>query len=310
VTSDVGYNHGVEQSESHPALRARNPIRELRRYPRGRMLTPDVVTEPLTAAELLFGVTVLGRTREGIQAGCRLPSLPTGSNHSIGRLGLLADMTAGRTVRAFHPPEVMIRTANLRVDVGDRPPRSGEKILATGTLLASSAAQALSEAVLTGSDGAVVARCTARFIVVPGAAPVGHRRARLQPDPAAAPLETMPGLLERAGPHGVALTAQPDGRFGNHDGMMHGGVQVALADAALHSAAREACGGNPALIDLTVRYMRPMRVDGSTIELQATVERAGRLVTVTRARGSDEQGRLLMTAEATFSSAGRVGVAE
>nr|WP_275585691.1 PaaI family thioesterase [Geodermatophilus sabuli] len=120
----------------------------------------------------------------------------------------------------------------------------------------------------------------------------------------------MPGLSERVEPGCVVLTARPDARFGNHDGMMHGGVQVALADAALHAAAREAGGGEPALIDMTVRYMRPIPVDGSTIELQATVERAGRLVTVTRARGSDEQGRLLMTAEATFSSARRVRMDE
>jgi uncharacterized protein (TIGR00369 family) len=274
------------------------------------MLTPDVATEPLTAAERLFGVTLLGCTPAGVQAACRLPTRSDGSSHLIGRLGLLADMTAGRTVRAFVPPEVVIRTANLRLDVGDRPPRSGETIRATGALLAATPAHALSEAVLTAPDGAVVARCTARFIIVAGAEPARQRGPGLQPGPAPAPLESMPGWDERVEPGAVVLTARPDARFGNHDGMMHGGVQVALAEAALHAAAREARGGDPALIDLTVRYMRPIRIDGSTMELQATVERAGRLVTVTRARGSDEQGRLLMTAEATFSSAGGARVDE
>jgi uncharacterized protein (TIGR00369 family) len=269
------------------------------------MLTPDVTTEPLTAAEHLFGVTLLGCTPSGIEAACRLPTLKAGSSHPIGRLGLLADMTAGRTVRAFLPRGVDIRTANLRMDAGDHPVGPGETIRATGELLTLCATHALGQAVLTAADGAVVARCTARFIVIAGTEPTRQQRwpavqIAANPDP----LKSMPSLVERAEPGRVVLTAQPDARFGNNEGMMHGGVQVALADAALRAAARGAAGGGePTLIDMTVRYMRPISVTGGTVTLHSTVERAGRMVIVTRARGSDEQGRLLMTAEATFGAA-------
>src|SRR5690242_1408592 len=79
-----------------------------------------VAEEPAHAAEALFATFVTECSATHLEAACRLPAVPVGQEHPVGRLGPLADMTAGRAVRARLPLGRSVRTADLRLDLTGR----------------------------------------------------------------------------------------------------------------------------------------------------------------------------------------------
>jgi uncharacterized protein (TIGR00369 family) len=261
--------------------------------------------ETPTAAELLFGVRVTGYSATGLEAVCRLPDSPGRLGHLMGRLGTLADMTAGRTVRASVPAGSNVRTANLRLDMTGRGLYPGESVLATGEVTDLCSSHVLGRAEMRAEDGTVVARCTARFVIVPeteqddAVPPESHSAG------GARCLSELFGLGERGRrADGLTLTALPDARSANHYGIMHGGAQVALADVASAAALRLSAGDGQEPVDTTVRCLRPILIDGTPLVLDAAIEKAGRRATVTRVSCRDGRGRLLMTAESTYVSSG------
>jgi uncharacterized protein (TIGR00369 family) len=86
----------------------------------------------------------------------------------------------------------------------------------------------------------------------------------------------------------------------NSDGILHGGVLPALADAAMGTAARTVHGAAAQLLtsESNIRYLRPAA--GGEILALGRVVKAGRTLIVTEAEMSDAEGALLAKAGATF----------
>ena len=86
----------------------------------------------------------------------------------------------------------------------------------------------------------------------------------------------------------------------NSDGILHGGVLPALADAAMGSAARTLHGAEAKIItaESNIRYLRAVR--GGVVVGQGRVVKAGRRLVVAEADMLDDAGALVARAGGTF----------
>ncbi len=80
---------------------------------------------------------------------------------------------------------------------------------------------------------------------------------------------------------------------------MHGGMQVALMEAALSGTANGAASG-ARIVGLEVTLHRPAPVDGSRLRATGHVVRAGRRVLSAEATIAGPDGRLLIAGAGTF----------
>jgi uncharacterized protein (TIGR00369 family) len=96
------------------------------------------------------------------------------------------------------------------------------------------------------------------------------------------------------------LRMDVDQRHLNADGIVHGGLLPALADAAMGSAARTLHGERAQLltVESSLRYLRA--VEGGRITAEARVVKAGRRVAFMEVDVADSGGELVARGGATF----------
>lgn len=263
-----------------------------------------VAEEPPLVVESLFGVGAMTYVERGLLVQARLP-VATGSRRAptLGQLGILVDTAAGRAVRTQLPASHTVRTANLRLDVGNVQLCAGDTVTASAEVLDLGSLHALSRVVVVDEQGLVVGRGTGRFVVVDAAPPRAALEAPALPEAEPTAVDAALGgfAVQQEGDLYVAVV-RPGQWLANEDGVMHGGAQVALAEAVLRQMA-ELATAMPVMkaLDLTVRFLRAVPVGEQALRLEVIVEKAGRLLTVARLKAQDPANRLLMTAEATLT---------
>jgi uncharacterized protein (TIGR00369 family) len=103
--------------------------------------------------------------------------------------------------------------------------------------------------------------------------------------------------------NGTAVCELEPGEYlANGAGSVQGGVLCTLIDAAItlaHGPAVRPRGTTEVTLELKVNFVRPVPVGAGVVRCEATVEHAGRQVSVTRARVVDGAGKLYATATAT-----------
>lgn len=134
--------------------------------------------------------------------------------------------------------------------------------------------------------------------------PASYLKAVLQPGQCAnLLLKTLGGHVVRA-EHGeaeIAIPASPD--FCQGGGLVGGGILATLADEAMAHAVLTLLDDETytVTLDMTIHYLRAARSqEGRTLVAHATLVKRGRTVMVAESRVSDDDGRLLATASATF----------
>lgn len=108
---------------------------------------------------------------------------------------------------------------------------------------------------------------------------------------------------------GLELDALADGRsalrlpyqpqFGNSRGEVHGGAVATLVDAAMSQAVRSSvdAGAAVATMSLTLNYLAPAHGE---LACRGTVVRGGRSVVFAEAEVTDERGKSVCRASATY----------
>jgi uncharacterized protein (TIGR00369 family) len=119
----------------------------------------------------------------------------------------------------------------------------------------------------------------------------------------AAPFYRTLGIaVEDVTPGRVRLRMDVDERHLNGDGIVHGGVLPALADAAMGSAARTVHGERAQMLtaESNIRYLRAIDGDGGAIVAQARIVKSGRRVTFVEVDVADASGEIVARGGATF----------
>ncbi|HLN17681.1 MAG TPA: PaaI family thioesterase [Acidimicrobiales bacterium] len=110
------------------------------------------------------------------------------------------------------------------------------------------------------------------------------------------------GARMQTAEHGrVVFAAETCPDFGNPMGTLHGGIAATMLDSAMGCAVLSALGPGVGYttIDLAVKYLRPVPLDGTTLWADGrTVHVGGRMATAT-GRLTDRAGRLIATATTT-----------
>jgi uncharacterized protein (TIGR00369 family) len=116
----------------------------------------------------------------------------------------------------------------------------------------------------------------------------------LPPPPIAA---TLGMQLAEVGAGRVAFTLEPREWHYNQTGAAHGSVQAALLDSAMGCAvhSRLPAGTHYTTLDLSVRFLRPIRVDTGEIRCEGAVVTLGRRVATAEGRITDRTGALIAT---------------
>lgn len=126
------------------------------------------------------------------------------------------------------------------------------------------------------------------------------RQARLWAE--AAPFYATLGIaVDDVSPGRARLRLEVDGRHLNADGIVHGGVLPALADAAMGSAARTLHGERAQLLtaESNLRYLRAFE-GGAALVAEGRVVKAGRRLAFTEVDVSNAAGALVARGGATF----------
>jgi acyl-CoA thioesterase len=117
----------------------------------------------------------------------------------------------------------------------------------------------------------------------------------------AAPFYRTLGIaVEDVAPGRVRLRLDVDERHMNGDGIVHGGVPPALADAAMGSAARTLHGERAQMLtaESNMRYLRA--IEGGAIVAEARIVKSGRRVAFVEVDVTDALGELVARGAATF----------
>jgi acyl-CoA thioesterase len=112
--------------------------------------------------------------------------------------------------------------------------------------------------------------------------------------------ETFGIAVEEMAPGRARLRLAVDRRHLNADGIVHGGVLPAFADAAMGSAARTLHGERAQLLtaESNIRYLRAMQ--SGTLMAEARVVKAGRRLAFLEVDVSDDQAEIVARGGATF----------
>lgn len=96
----------------------------------------------------------------------------------------------------------------------------------------------------------------------------------------------------------VTMTAEPAEWALNNGGTVHGGIVSGWVDTALGYATASAVeeGVGYSTLDLTVRYLRALRLEKTPATIRAEVEHAGRSTCVVQVRVTDTDGRTCASA--------------
>jgi uncharacterized protein (TIGR00369 family) len=120
-------------------------------------------------------------------------------------------------------------------------------------------------------------------------------------DVPAAPMMELIGMRLTSAREGETVFRLTPGEFHyNPMWSVHGGVYATLLDSAAACAVQTTLpvGGRFSTLDLSVRFLRPIRTATGTVTSTGTVIHAGRQVALAGARLADAAGTLLATATA------------
>ena len=107
------------------------------------------------------------------------------------------------------------------------------------------------------------------------------------------------GLRATAAEEGaVTLTATPAEWALNNGGTVHGGIVSGWVDSALGYATASVVGEGVGFntLDLTVRYIRALRLENTPATIRAEVEHVGRSTSVVQVKVIDSEGRTCASA--------------
>jgi uncharacterized protein (TIGR00369 family) len=99
----------------------------------------------------------------------------------------------------------------------------------------------------------------------------------------------------------AAANFTPDRSLEGYDGVVHGGIVSALLDEVMVWSAFYTTGFHAVTAELTVRFVRPLRVGVASRVLGSVRENKGRLI-LTEASLEDESGNILAKAEGKLFS--------
>jgi uncharacterized protein (TIGR00369 family) len=107
--------------------------------------------------------------------------------------------------------------------------------------------------------------------------------------------------LSKVEPGKVTVLATAGEFTSNAIGTTHGGVIATWADTAMGYAiqSRLPAGSSLTTLDIQVRYLRPVPLDGATVTIVGEAEHVGRRTAVSTARVMDGSGRTIATASCT-----------
>jgi uncharacterized protein (TIGR00369 family) len=99
----------------------------------------------------------------------------------------------------------------------------------------------------------------------------------------------------------VIFTLEPQEWHYNQTGGVHGGVHATLLDSAMGCAVhtRLSAGTSYTTLDISVRYLRPVRVDTGPVRCEGEVISLGRRVATAQGRITDAAGKVLATGTTT-----------
>lgn len=126
-------------------------------------------------------------------------------------------------------------------------------------------------------------------------------QAMVRGDVPLAPMMELIGMRLTSAGEGEAVFLLTPGEFHyNPMWSVHGGVYASLLDSAAACAVLTTlpAGSKFSTLDLSVRFVRPIRIDTGTVTSTGTVRHAGRNVVLAEARIEDAAGTLLATATA------------
>jgi uncharacterized protein (TIGR00369 family) len=117
------------------------------------------------------------------------------------------------------------------------------------------------------------------------------------------PLHTLLNITVVDVGNGTAVIhSQPDAKFENAMGRMHGGYIASIIDAAMGSAAASKVPDGQLLgtIDLNVKYVGKIDLTTGKLIATANVIHAGRTLLTVEAKVADEAGRIYAHGSGTF----------
>jgi uncharacterized protein (TIGR00369 family) len=127
-------------------------------------------------------------------------------------------------------------------------------------------------------------------------------RAMARGDIPSAPLMDLIGMRVTVADVGVTVfELTPGEHHYNPMWSVHGGVYATMLDSAAACAVQTTLpvGGRFSTLDLSVRFLKPVRADTGTVTATGRVVHSGRSIALAEARLEDAAGTLLATATAT-----------
>lgn len=173
-----------------------------------------------------------------------------------GALAVALDNVTGAIVATAAPQGRWPVSRSMRIDFFTDPPRSGDNLLAVGTLVSFDAAGALTTGAVRAPDGTDIAHITHRSHLVRRDAGAGEPGPEVSTEFGNEPVTLIDESID-------ALRLAPSPRLSNVMGGLHGGALVAVAEeAALRVAGR---GEEFRTLSIDVTFLRPLPVDRSTV---------------------------------------------
>ncbi len=125
---------------------------------------------------------------------------------------------------------------------------------------------------------------------------------------AASPFHSWVGVaVVEASPGEVVVDLEAGPQHRNLQGLIHGGLLATLADIAMGLSVRTSVepGRRHVTIEMSIRFLRPGKP--GKIQAKGHTLRVGREVAFAEAEVTDENGRVLATAQGTYSVTGSEG---
>ncbi|MEU7818017.1 PaaI family thioesterase [Pseudonocardia sp. NPDC049154] len=222
-------------------------------------------------------------------------------------LGMLVDTALGRSALTTAPAGGGCRTASLRIDLLDAWLYGGESLVGSATVVGSRGLLVHALGDVRGRDGRTVALASGWFAILDDDPDPDTGGGHLVDTPAADP-RTLHDLVRAR----VATDVRPEvgtdvlldlcslPGTANRKGTMHGGMQVAMAETALHELVRAHDPRAHLLASVDVTMHRPIPV-GAPLTGHGRVVRAGRRIVTAEFEVRGPAERLLLSCHGTLT---------
>jgi len=252
-------------------------------------------------AEKLMGVKPLEASPS--QTLCVQTFLPRAEAWSLGWAGVLVDSGSGRSIALDVPAGTACLSTSMHIELV-RPPIDviDRSQVGVGRPLHIGQGWALGDIVIESTYPGTLVRATTRYLVIepePGTEPSPPPTLKdvSTPDHAADLLSMLALQLELAGEDSSRLSYSPQHRHANFRGSVHGGLQVAMVDAAIMAAtSRTPHDLTWSLLVLDLSFHCPVPLISEPVFVEAETVHMGRHTAVLAARIRDRAGKVFTTA--------------